>query len=349
MYDELELKKMRDEQKKLATRRKSKDSVVQSNDLECIDNKVSSVISSNPSSCYMDSLCETFNVATLLKENTDLMKQTHTITQAILLNMPDNKTGISNNNSDTKIVETNGQHIENQYNAKTSNPENIQKFTAEFNKNLNSIKVNISEMKNDKYFETEFIQNEPVYQKKSVKDDLDYRSMMQSAKSHLQNAENKSVQQNNNYHNGPVKSNSYSGEYVERRSSIHSTRSSNYDFHTIEEEELNDTDCDSSVCFNNGTLEIKLQTNLPKSKQIHIKYPSNFANSNIKKSETQSNHTEVNGNKILNGNSTLLKNSNEGNTTKTLTSQICNENNNSSSSSTLNTLVSNSSVFTLIR
>lgn len=140
MYDEDAIKKREDEcEKSLKNKEEAPTrtdySPVKQADVQDID---------SASSYIADSSFVASSIATLVRENIDLTKQTNTITQAILSNMPINKSEISNfKYTETPAVAKSQNNIDP---SNDSCSEAIKRISSDLNRKLSTINNNFSEI-----------------------------------------------------------------------------------------------------------------------------------------------------------------------------------------------------------
>lgn len=254
------------------------------------------------------------SVATLVQETIGYVKQTHTITQAILLNTPLNKSDdILNGN----VQDLRNERIENK-GFGNSGFVSLETFntpisTLDFNDNLSSIKSHLS-VKNN-YPETYSAGNEYPANPRAItpasqcsRNESDYELPISDIKQNG-HVDTRSIGQNptnRSDHELPIRQTNENGyaeahhdtiECIKRRSSIHSTSSYASDYSQSISGELNGAEDYDRFKLKDGTLSFErvVENNYQNSK-INIKYPSKFAALHADKFENNTNSMNVNSN-----------------------------------------------------
>ncbi|XP_016837158.1 uncharacterized protein LOC100121779 isoform X3 [Nasonia vitripennis] len=245
------------------------------------------------------------SVATLVQETIGYVKQTHTITQAILLNTPLNKLDdVSNSN----VQDLRNERIENKAFG-NSGFVSLETFntpiSSDSNDNLSTIKTHLS-VKNN-YSEIDSIRNEYRPTSQSSRNESDYELPV----SHInQNGDARSVNRNSKNEveqelpirkakeNGYAESHHDTNVCIKRRPSIHSASSYTSEYSQSNNAELNGADeynDDKLKEGEDGTIFFeRVIENGYKNPTINIKYPSNFAALHANKFENNADSTRVN-------------------------------------------------------
>ncbi|OXU25066.1 hypothetical protein TSAR_000904 [Trichomalopsis sarcophagae] len=241
------------------------------------------------------------SVATLVQETIGYVKQTHTITQAILLNTPLNKLDdVSNSN----VQDLRNERIENKAfgNSRFVSLETFNKpISSDSNDNLSTIKTHLS-VKNN-YSEIDSIRNEYRPSSQSSRNESDYEFHINQngdARSVNRNSKNELEQElsiRKAKENGYVESHHDTNVCIKRRPSTHSA-SSYTEYGQSNDAELNggdEYDDDKLKEGEDGTIFFeRVIENGYKNPTINIKYPSNFAALHANKFENNADSTRVN-------------------------------------------------------